>query len=101
VPLGLLASVEPQVPQVQELLVPLAQLVLLVQAYLVQRELPEQLVLALRAPQVFKVLQALMAPREQLELVLQELLVLTELLVPKVQPEPRVQAYLVQLVPQA
>jgi hypothetical protein len=30
----------PQVPQVQELL---AQLVLLVQAYLVQRELPEQL----------------------------------------------------------
>ena len=30
-----------QVPQVQELL---AQLVLLVQAYLVQRELPEQLV---------------------------------------------------------
>jgi hypothetical protein len=41
VPLGLLASVEPLVPQVQELQ---AQLVLLVQAYLVQRELPEQLV---------------------------------------------------------
>ena len=37
----MVVSVEPLVPQVQELL---AQLVLLVQAYLVQRELPEQLV---------------------------------------------------------
>jgi hypothetical protein len=37
----LLVSVELLVPQVQELQ---AQLVLLVQAYLVQRELPEQLV---------------------------------------------------------
>jgi len=40
VPLGLLALLELMVQQVQELLVPL---VLLVQAYLVQRELPEQL----------------------------------------------------------
>ena len=39
--LVLLELVVQQVPQVQELL---AQLVLLVQAYLVQRELPEQLV---------------------------------------------------------
>jgi hypothetical protein len=39
--LVLLELVVLQVPQVQELL---AQLVLLVQAYLVQRELPEQLV---------------------------------------------------------
>ena len=37
----MLVSVELLVPQVQELQ---AQLVLLVQAYLVQRELPEQLV---------------------------------------------------------
>jgi hypothetical protein len=39
--LVLLELAEPLVPQVQELQ---AQLVLLVQAYLVQRELPEQLV---------------------------------------------------------
>ena len=64
-PLGLLASVEPQVPQVQELL---AQLVLLVQAYLVQRELPEQLEQELP---VLLVLLELVVPPEPL--VLQEL----------------------------